>query len=291
MLISISFKRSWYLYTKTRLIIKLNLGYGNNLTDKDNPQPSFLMGIIYKITSPRGKIYIGQTIHTLEYRWNQHIYESKREKKTRTFLFGKAIRKYKPESFKKEILVECDESELNYYETKFVTLYESNNTDKGYNLTSGGDKGFQINAETKKKISNSLRQTHGNDLPEYLIKCGCKSSGYVGYSIINHPKCNRKRFCGTIDNQEKTLQRAIKYLDKLNNTDFTEEKQNLPKYISFVKSRNGYAIGYPISGRSKLRATFTSQRFTLEQNKQSAIKQLEKWKIKYPQKEKGSTTK
>src|SRR5210317_405716 len=46
-------------------------------------------GIIYKITSPSGKIYIGQTIHTLEERIKGH-----NKKSTNCTLLKRAIDKY-----------------------------------------------------------------------------------------------------------------------------------------------------------------------------------------------------
>ncbi len=44
----------------------------------------------------------------------------------------------------------------NYWETYFISKYDSTNLDKGYNLTSGGNNG-KPNAETRKRMSVSAQ--------------------------------------------------------------------------------------------------------------------------------------
>lgn len=91
-----------------------------------------MKGIIYKITNKvNGKSYIGQTRYTLEFRWRQHIH-----KKDNTY-FHNAIRKYGVENFEKEILEECDYTDLNKREIYYIAKYDS--FKNGYNLTIGGD--------------------------------------------------------------------------------------------------------------------------------------------------------
>lgn len=64
--------------------IKLILGYGNNIANRDNPQPSpSLMGVIYLVTSPSGKQYIGQ----------HHTEDLKKRKNTHFLSYKKFIRK------------------------------------------------------------------------------------------------------------------------------------------------------------------------------------------------------
>ena len=82
--------------------------------------------IIYKITYPNGKIYIGKDLtDSINY-------------------FGSAESKYIAEDFskkerddftiRKEILVEStDENEINQNESKFILKFESNNPAIGYN--------------------------------------------------------------------------------------------------------------------------------------------------------------
>jgi group I intron endonuclease len=240
------------------------------------------MGIIYKLTSPSGKNYIGQSVHDFQKRWKQHISSSSKQSKDRRYhsALSRAIRKYGKDGFKTEILLECDDEHLNMYEESFIKTYSAFNPIFGYNLTSGGDNSFTMSASVKDKMSLYHRKKHGNNLPKYLIKTGCKNANRSGYQITNHPKCKRKRFTGIIDDDKKTLQRALDYLDKLNNTAFVEEKEILPQYVSFMKSRNAYSVQIPRK-EGNLRKQFASKKFTKEQNKQMAIQQLEQWKKQY----------
>ena len=56
-----------------------------------------MYGIIYKVTNlQNGKVYIGQTIRTLNQRRTQHIYDARN---SCSFYFHNAIRKYGEDSF------------------------------------------------------------------------------------------------------------------------------------------------------------------------------------------------
>ena len=60
-------------------------------------------GIIYRLTSPSGKTYIGQTDRSFQVRWNQHCGKS-----SCCTALHRAIKKYGKENMTKEILCECD---------------------------------------------------------------------------------------------------------------------------------------------------------------------------------------
>lgn len=93
-------------------------------------------GFIYKITNKtNGKIYIGQTILPVSYRFTNHKSDAKNN---RGYAIASAIRKYGELNFKVETLVECYEDELNDYEMFFIKKFNSF-TPNGYNLTYGGD--------------------------------------------------------------------------------------------------------------------------------------------------------
>ena len=90
------------------------------------------MGIIYKITSPSGKIYIGQTKRTIEKRISEHL------KCTGScVLLENAIKKYGTDKMEVEVLLETNASKLDEYEIKFISLYDSLEP-KGYNIRAGG---------------------------------------------------------------------------------------------------------------------------------------------------------
>lgn len=102
------------------------------------------MAVIYKITNTiNNKIYIGQSIQN-----NSNYYGSGKWLK-------RAIKKYGKENFKKEIVEECNEYELNDREIFWIDFYESNKF--GYNISKGGQKGWMLglkhSEETKRKLS------------------------------------------------------------------------------------------------------------------------------------------
>ena len=75
---------------------------------------------IYKITSPTGKIYIGQSID-IERRWNEYKKLSCSQSKK---LYN-SLKKYKPENHLFEILEECNVDELNSKEEHYILLHNS----------------------------------------------------------------------------------------------------------------------------------------------------------------------
>lgn len=104
--------------------------------------------IIYKITNlTNGKIYIGQTTQSFNKRYKglgvgiervKKHYETKGNVKNE-HLYN-AILKYGVDNFKIEILETCkSEKELNETELKYIELYDTTNSEKGYNIQIGGD--------------------------------------------------------------------------------------------------------------------------------------------------------
>ena len=113
---------------------------------------------IYKIINQiDGKIYIGQTIKTVQYRWKKHLIEAQSNRHGCKYL-NSAIRKYGEKNFKVETLLQVGSREwLDYYETKFIEQFESTNPAIGYNICRGGQGNPNPNRkplseETKRKI-------------------------------------------------------------------------------------------------------------------------------------------
>jgi group I intron endonuclease len=110
--------------------------------------------LVYKATNKiNGKEYVGQTAKGLKQRKSQHIREALRGVDNNYFHF--ALKKYGPENFDWEIIVEGTGSSeiLNEIEKHFIRLY--NTFGKGYNLNIGGNSniGFKHSEETKRKMS------------------------------------------------------------------------------------------------------------------------------------------
>ena len=111
--------------------------------------------IIYKVTNLiNNKIYIGQTVSSLEIRKSQH---------ERSYSYGyrnafpRAINKYGKENFKWEIIDTANSlEELNEKENYYIGLYQSTNRKKGYNLKCGGNNKF-LDDTVKQKIGDAQR--------------------------------------------------------------------------------------------------------------------------------------
>lgn len=121
---------------------------------------------IYKITSPTGKIYIGQSVD-IHRRFN--YYKSSNCKKQK--LLYNSLCKYGYNLHLFEIVKVCLKDELNKYEIEYINLYNSFSNKNGLNLRSGGNQNrLSQNSIDKIKIKranqiiteetkNKIRQT------------------------------------------------------------------------------------------------------------------------------------
>ena len=97
--------------------------------------------IVYKYTSPSGKVYIGQTYKSLQERagLNGVFYKSKKNGKYCQPAFARAIEKYGWESFKSEIIArDLTLDEANQLESDFIQTYKNGGI--CYNIAEGGRK-------------------------------------------------------------------------------------------------------------------------------------------------------
>lgn len=113
-------------------------------------------GLIYKATSPSGKVYIGQTKRSLYERKRDHIYWAKKGLNTK---FGNALRKYGSEIVW-EVLHRVSINRLDELEIQEIKKYKSYRY--GYNSTLGGDGGSPMlgknhSKETIKKMSDAKK--------------------------------------------------------------------------------------------------------------------------------------
>lgn len=120
--------------------------------------------IIYKVTNKiNGKVYIGQTIHSLEHRKSGHERDARCQKKT-TVKFHNALLKYGYDNFEWEVLKECtSQEELDYYEDFYIKKYNSTDRETGYNLKSGGKLGVVFTDEVKAKIGETTKLKWQNE--------------------------------------------------------------------------------------------------------------------------------
>ena len=94
--------------------------------------------LIYRVTNRmNGKVYVGKTMGSVNWRWNEH-----RSKASAGFpyYFYRAIRKYGPESFLVEVIGSANTpQELSCMETEAILAHRANQPNHGYNMTQGGD--------------------------------------------------------------------------------------------------------------------------------------------------------
>jgi group I intron endonuclease len=176
---------------------------------------------IYKITSPSGKIYIGQGVDVLH---RFYIYK-KLLCKQQTKLYH-SFCKYGVENHKFEIIHECNENELNDLEIKYINQFNTFNTDIGLNLLSGGSNG-RHNDETKLKISESRI---GDKNPNYGKKMSQEQKDKI--SIANK---GRKLSKETIDRIIKSKTGVI--------SSFRGKKQSEEAKIKMSQAKKGKCFG------------------------------------------------
>jgi group I intron endonuclease len=137
------------------------------------------VGIVYLLTNKQnGKVYVGQTTHTLERRWKLHISASNGPSQR---IIHRAIRKYGSVAFSQQVLAEAKSpEELDALEIRYISEYNSQNSAVGYNCAAGGSNpraGARHSEETRGKLREAWRRkkARGYKLPETFTTKGRKS--------------------------------------------------------------------------------------------------------------------
>lgn len=132
-----------------------------------------MIGTIYKLTSPSGKMYIGQTTNLKDRKrclYNPNKYYSGHR-------LDNAIKKYGIENFKYEIIIQIIDSDkirlrekLNELEIFYIEKY--NSYKEGYNMTLGGSgsAGCFQTEESRKLISEKAKGRKGSMLGRNLTE-------------------------------------------------------------------------------------------------------------------------
>lgn len=173
--------------------------------------------IIYKITNTiNNKIYIGQTIKTLDKRWSSHCYDAIHMPYINKFY--NAIRKYGIEVWNREVIEEVNDVDLlDEREIFWINYYDTFRN--GYNSTTGGERRKIISEESRRKISEKhtgkkLSETHRQNI----------SKGNKGKKDLPEVR-ERKRLAAIRREEEK---RKTGYVSPMKGTTFTlEHKEKL----------------------------------------------------------------
>jgi hypothetical protein len=107
---------------------------------------------IYKIVSPTGSIYIGQSVDCEK---RKETY-SRGHCKSQPRLFNSIV-KHGWDSHVFEIITECEKSELSTLEKYYVDMYGTFNSEHGLNVRDGGGNCAAISEEQKRKTSSTLK--------------------------------------------------------------------------------------------------------------------------------------
>lgn len=149
------------------------------------------MGFIYKIINDvNNKIYIGQTINDIQYRFRNHINQAMREPNCK---FHYAIKEIGAQHFTTILIEECPNELLNEREKYWIKYY--NSVENGYNTTWGGSTGFHYDREI---ILNLWNQ--GMIIQEISNKIGI-DRGLLGQILknegITQEEINKRRYIST----------------------------------------------------------------------------------------------
>lgn len=194
---------------------------------------------IYKITNKiNGKIYIGQTIKKIEYRWSGHCWNQS----GCTYL-KHAIQKYGRENFTiEEIDGANSQSELNYLEKHYMYKFDSL-APNGYNLIEGGME--RHHRDSIVRMSKKVVDIKTNKIWDTVKDCAEELN--INYdslrNMLNGANCNSTnlRYLG----QEELVKKhkRNKYFRKIINT------ETGCIYNSLTEACDKEGINYPTLSR------------------------------------------
>lgn len=170
-----------------------------------------MYGIIYKITNKiNGKIYIGQTIRSLEARWKGHIYTLKKyeraENKWCSHLYN-AMSKYGVENFEISLIDTAEsKEELDKKEKYYIYIFDTRNGLRGYNVADGGIGGdlthilpLDRQIEKAKKCSEKRRGRKQSEESNIKRSISMKAWTIKNYDLV----CNRNKNIMNDDTKSK----------------------------------------------------------------------------------------
>lgn len=250
------------------------------------------MSYIYKISNDiNNLVYIGQTTGSIQARFKQHLYDSKKHIND-THKFYNAIRTIGADHFKIEIIEECDNDKLDEQERYWINYYDSYNN--GYNSKNGGQNSqikvnpdyciqYYLNNKNQKTLTQITQElgVGTNMLRELLQEKGIrKKQEYILYKNWTEEEKDKikndiKNGC-TLDYLVKTYHHDLKIIKKFieeNNLEIISIKNNnkipilqldlngniIKEWNSIYAARNFYNnrhIGECINGKRKTAAGY-----------------------------------
>ncbi len=196
------------------------------------------------ITFPSGKRYIGQTTRTVEKRISEHS-----KCNGGCIILDNAMKKYGSENIIVETLLEINDTQLDFYESKFIDMFNTIEP-LGYNIRSGGSMGKHSD-ESKERMR---RMKLGANNPNF----GKERTASHKLAISVAKSGERHHFYG----KSFTEDHKIKLSESHKKFDHT-----LPMYISYCKERPAQyqSAGYAVTNHPILKNKyFTSKSLSME---------------------------
>lgn len=212
---------------------------------------------IYKITSPTGRIYIGQSID-IEKRRKMYVNNHcKKQQKLHASLC-----RYGFNEHEFEVIEECEWDLLNEREEYWIEFYGTFNSELGLNLSSGG-LNKRVSEETKQKISVSKKGIKRPDLsirnkgkrppnsPEIRAKISLSNTGR------KHSKETKKLMSEiAFKRPEKTNETKLKMSNSAKNKVFTTEHRQKMLEGRLNSDKTGKTVINKVTGEKFKNLTF-----------------------------------
>lgn len=243
---------------------------------------------IYKITSPSGKIYIGQSIDIYK-NWHGRY---KKLRCTSQILIFESLKKHGWDLHSIEVVKECLKEELNHFEEYYIAYYKSFNTENGMNLTSGGCRP-EYSDQSKKKTSDYMKGRYpGEKNPFYGKKHSEETLAVIRekrkLQVFSEETIEKKRqqMIGNkrgVGNKNRVGKKHTEESKKKMSVTLTGKKRSKESIQKQFESRKGYSPS--AETREKSRQSNLGQKRSEEtkQNMKLAwIKRREKMKKKSP---------
>lgn len=217
----------------------------------------------------------------VEKRWDQHFKASTVAKFAHYALYI-AIRKYGWENFKKEVIGEYDDYDLDFYEITHIKE-ENTLTPDGYNILPGGRFGYKdLPIEYQEFYSQHVRKHTNYDIPPGVSEINLPQRNEYGFKVFvgltTHDFISKNQ---TMDEKLKSAMecyRAVKAGEdyrrtnhhKWNKDEYAALGYDVPNGVTYRKDKDGFTVNIKIDG-VLFRKTFTKKKFTRDERFAQAV--------------------
>lgn len=192
-------------------------------------------GRIYIIRNTiNNKVYIGQTISSINLRFRNHLSAAKNGG---DYIIGKAIRKYGESNFYVELLEECLVEELNEREKYWISFFDSTANRNGYNMSVGGNA-----VKVQKKLnSDEIIELFNLGVPAFKI---AKKLHVATSRITNLLKSNNIKYGIELQRVDKVTESMIcdLYLDGYGTMDICRKLNKDKGTVRKILTRNNIKL-------------------------------------------------